>query len=102
MDESRMLKEIEELAQSLGIEVRYENLKREGGLTSGGLCRLKGKHLLIINSRAAARDKLEALATAVNRFDLCHLYLKPGLRDFLDRFNQTLAALSNEEDTRET
>lgn len=102
MDESQMLKEIEELAQSLGIEVRYENLKREGGSTSGGLCRLKGRHLLIIHSRAAARDKLEALGTAVNRFELSHLYLKPGLRDFLDRFTKIREVLSNEDDVRET
>lgn len=85
MDESVFLKEIEEVAQSLGIEVRYENLKREGSFTSGGLCRLKGQYLMILNSRAAARDKIEALATALNRFDLSHVYLKPGLREFLDR-----------------
>jgi hypothetical protein len=85
LDESAFLKELEELAQSLGIEVRYENLKREGGFPSGGLCRLKGQYLLIINSRALARTKVEALAAAVNRFDLSRLYLKPGLRDFLDR-----------------
>jgi len=85
LDESVFLKEIEEVAQSLGIEVRYENLKREGSFTSGGLCRLKGQYLMILNSRAAARDKIEALATALNRFDLSHVYLKPGLREFLDR-----------------
>jgi hypothetical protein len=85
LDESAFLREIEEVAQSLGIEVRYENLKREGSFISGGLCRLKGQYLLIINSRAAARDKIEALALALNRFDLSHLYLKPGLREFLDR-----------------
>jgi hypothetical protein len=85
VDESAFLKEIEEVAQSLGIEVRYENFKKEGGFTAGGLCRLKGEYLLIINSRAATRDKIEALAAAVNRFDLSRLYLKPGLRDYLDR-----------------
>jgi len=85
LDESAFLKELEEVAQSLGIEVRYENFKKEVGFASGGLCRLKGRYLLIINSRAAAREKVEALAGAVNRFDLSRLYLKPGLREFLDR-----------------
>ena len=85
MDESAFLRELEEVAQSLGIDVRYENMKREGSFTSGGLCLLKGRYLLIINSRAATRDKIEALATALNRFDLSRLYLKPGLREFLDR-----------------
>lgn len=85
MDEGAFLKELEEVAQSLGIEVRYENMKKEGSFTSGGLCRLKGQYLLIINSRAAGRDKIEALAKALKRFDLAPLYLKPGVREFLDR-----------------
>jgi hypothetical protein len=86
LDESALIKELEEIARRLGIEVRYENLKKEGGFTSGGLCLLKGQYLLIVNSRAAARDKIDALAAAVNRFDLTRLYLKPGVRDFLDGF----------------
>jgi hypothetical protein len=85
VDESTLLKELEEVAQSLGIEVRYENLKREGSFTSGGLCLLKRQYILIINSKAAARDKAEAVAKALNRFNLSHLYLKPGVREFLDR-----------------
>lgn len=85
MEESAFLKELEEVAQSLGIEVRYENLKREGGFAPGGLCRLKDRHLLIVNSKAPARDKIDAVASALNRFDLSRVYLKPGVRDFLDR-----------------
>jgi hypothetical protein len=84
LDDRAFLKEIEEVAQSLGIEVRYESLKKEGGFAAGGLCRLKGQYILIINSRSTARDKIEILAAAVNRFDLSRLYLKPGLRDYLD------------------
>ena len=85
MDESAFLKELEELAQNLGIDVRYENFKQEAGFTSGGLCRLKGRYLLILHSKAATRDKVEALASALHRFDLSSLYLKPGVREFLDR-----------------
>jgi hypothetical protein len=50
------------------------------------LCRLKGQYLLLINSKAPNRDKIEALALAVARFDLSQLFMKPGLRDFLTRF----------------
>jgi hypothetical protein len=86
VDERAVLAELEELARSLDIEVRYENLRREGIFTPGGLCRVKGRYLLIVHSKALNRDKIEALAAAVTRFDLSHLYMKPGLRDFLDRF----------------
>lgn len=85
MDERSILGQLEELARGLGIEVRYEILKREGAFTQGGLCRLKGQYLLLINSKAANREKIEALGLAVNRFDLSQVFMKPGLRDFLAR-----------------
>ena len=91
MDESAFLRELEELAQSLGIDVRYENFKREGGFTSGGLCRLKGRYLLILHSKAATRDKIDALAAALHRFDLSSVYLKPGVREFFDRLQAFFA-----------
>ena len=85
MDERSLLGQLEDLARRLGIEVRYEMLKREGAFTQGGLCRLKGQYLLFVNLKAANRDKIEALALAVNRFDLSQVFMKPGLRDFLAR-----------------
>lgn len=86
MDERSLLGQLEDLARSLGIEVRYEMLKREGAFTQGGLCRVKGQYLLLINSKAPNRDKIEALALAVSRFDLSQVFMKPGMRDFLARF----------------
>ncbi|MGD2125060.1 MAG: hypothetical protein PVG99_03210 [Desulfobacteraceae bacterium] len=86
MDEQTILAQLEELARSLSVEVRYETLKREGFLSTGGLCKLKGQHLLIINAKATDKDKIEALAMALNRFDLSQVYLRPGLREFLDAF----------------
>ena len=86
MDERSLLGQLEDLARGLGIEVRYEMLRREGASAQGGLCRLKGHYLLLVNSKAPDRDKIEALALAVNRFDLSQVFMKPGLRDFLARF----------------
>jgi hypothetical protein len=86
LDERSLLGQLEDLARGLGIEVRYEMLKREGALTQGGLCRVKGQYLLLVNSHAPNRGKIEALALAVNRFDLSQVFMKPGLRDFLNRF----------------
>ena len=92
MDERSLLGQLEDLSRSLGIEVRYEMLRREGASTQGGLCRLKGQYLLLINSKAPNRDKIEAMASAVTRFDLSQVFMKPGLRDFLSRFPKDEAA----------
>ena len=85
MDEDTLLGQLEELAHSLGIEIRDEPLKREGSFFPGGLCRIKGEYVLILNAAAATEDKIQTLAKAVNRFDLSRVYLRPGLREFLDK-----------------
>jgi hypothetical protein len=97
LDENTLLAQLEELARSLEIEVRYEPLKREGIFSKGGLCKLRGKYLLIIHSKASAPDKIDALASAVNRFDLSQLYLRPGLREFLDGFTEQGGPLVEED-----
>lgn len=89
MDENTLLSQLEELAENLKIEVRYESFKGEGAFSTGGLCKLKGEYLLIINSKAGVRDKAEAIAEALKRFDLSQVYLRPGLREFLDAFKET-------------
>ena len=88
MDENTVLGQLEELAESLDIEVRYEPIRKEGAFYPGGLCRLQEKYVLILNSRATIRDKTEALAKAVNRFDLSKIYLRPGVREFLEGFSE--------------
>ena len=84
LEEETLLAQLEELAQALDVEVRYEPMRREGPTFPGGLCRLKGKYVLIIDSKAGTRDKIETLARAANRFDLSQVYLRPGVREFLD------------------
>jgi len=85
LDEQNRLAQLEELARNLGIEIRYELLKGEDAFSPGGLCRLHGKHLLIINTRAGLSDRIKAVSGAVIRFDLTRMYLRPGLREFLER-----------------
>jgi hypothetical protein len=89
VNEGAILEQLEELARSLGIEIRKEQLRREGSFSPGGLCRLKGEYLLIFNTKATKEDRIEALVQAVGRFDLDKLYLKPGLREFLDNYPKT-------------
>jgi hypothetical protein len=89
LDENTILGQLEELAHSLSIRVRYEPIKKEGTFYAGGLCQLKGEILLIVNNRASVRDKVRALATALKRFDLSQVYLRPGLREFLENLPES-------------
>ncbi|MBN1831221.1 MAG: hypothetical protein JW896_03835 [Deltaproteobacteria bacterium] len=88
MDENTLLTQLEELAHSLGIEVRYEPIQKAGSFSPGGFCQLKGEYLVILNSTATKEDQIETLAKGVNRFDLTQVYLRPGLRELLDHFSK--------------
>ena len=84
MDEQLMLEQLEVLAKGLEIEVRYETLRKETRFNPGGLCRIRGLPVIIINRKAPLSDQVEVLASAIKRFDLGSIYLRPGLREFLE------------------
>lgn len=85
MDEAALLVLLEELACGLGIEVRYESMDGEAAFSSGGLCRIRGKPAIIVNRKAASQEKIKILALALNRMDLGQVYMKPALREFLEK-----------------
>lgn len=85
MDDKTLLAQLEELAENLAIEIRYEAIRKEGSFFTGGLCRLKGKDILIVNSEASMGDKIQALAKALRRSDLSQVYMRPALREFLTK-----------------
>ncbi len=88
MDDAALLGHLEELAHTLGIQIRYEILEGETPFQSGGLCRVQGKQYIIVNSLATTGEKANTLARALGRFDLSRIYLKPALRDFLEPFGK--------------
>jgi hypothetical protein len=84
LDEIAMLSQLEALAHALGIQVRYERLEGEKAFPSGGLCRIRNKHFIILNEMATTGEKVRTLASALKRFDLSRIYLRPAIRDFLE------------------
>ncbi len=84
MEETALLEHLEALAESLGVRVRYDILPEEVGFASGGLCRLKGRHVVIINKKASGAEKIRTLSRALRRFDLDAIYLKPAVRELLE------------------
>jgi hypothetical protein len=85
MDDHTALSQLEGLAYMLGIPVRYEKIAEEDVANAGGLCRLKGECVIIVNSRAAVKDKVQTLAKALKNFDLNDVYMRPAVRELLER-----------------
>ena len=87
MDENTIAEQLEELIKSFGIQIRHEAIKQDEDLVNvvGGLCLLRGEYVLIINSKATTIDRIKTLATALKHFDLDQIYLRPVLRELLDK-----------------
>ncbi len=87
MDENIIIGQLEELIKSFGVQIRREPIKQDEDLVRvvGGLCLLRGEYVLIINSKASTMDRIWTLATALKHFDLDRIYLRPVLRELLDK-----------------
>ena len=86
MDENTIIEQLEELIKRFGVQIRHEPIKQDEDSINvvGGLCLLKGEYVLIINSKAAIRDKIRALGMALKHFDHENIYMMPVLRELLE------------------
>jgi len=85
VDDHIALDQLEALAYDLGVEIRYEKIPQDDVTTAGGLYRLKGKHVVVIDSRATTKDRIRILLQALKPFDLTDVYIRPALRELLEK-----------------
>ncbi len=85
MDDHIALDQLEALAYGLGIEVRYERIPQDDVTIAGGRYRLKGKNVIVVDARAPAKDRVRTLVQALKAFDLSDVYIRPALRELLEK-----------------
>jgi hypothetical protein len=87
MDENTIIEQLEELIRGFGVQIRREPIKQDEDLAKivGGLCLLRGEYVLFINSKAPTIERINTLATALKHFDVDQVYLRPVLRELLDK-----------------
>lgn len=83
MELPRLYEELTSAARKVGILVRTEPFdpavpEKQGG--RGGLCRLRGKWIILIDARAPLVDRIAAVASALSEVDLEEVYLPPVVR----------------------
>jgi hypothetical protein len=77
----RLLAELEALAFRLRIEVRVERFDRDlVEHNRGGLCRVQGKALVLIEQSLPIADRIAVLAGSLAQFDLEGVYVPPLVR----------------------
>ena len=73
--------ELEALAEALGLSVVLDR-----GSFKGGLCRFEGEELLVLNKSASLAHRTRQLAETLAAKDLSNVYIKPGIRSALERY----------------
>ena len=89
IDDEILLSQLEELADKLEILVRDENINIEESSSPGGLCRFEGKYVIILNSKATVKEKIQVMITVLQQFDLRDMYIKPVIREMLDGYKES-------------
>ncbi len=84
MNESVLLEHLEEIANRLGVELRYENLGQSGFRAGGGYCKLDGKPMILLNRKDSRRRKIRILAESLGRLDLEGIFIPPAVRKVLE------------------
>ena len=77
---------LEALLEKLHIGIRYENLAdRDGELSlRGGMCRLRGTRVIIIDIRLSPRKRCEMMIDALKGIDMSDVFVPPVLRQLID------------------
>ena len=88
MTPEQLYTHLEDLAEQLGILIRYEDLSRHEPGAFSGLCRVKGTHLFFMDKAKPLSEKIAALTQCLSRMDLDGVYLLPAVREVLERFRE--------------
>jgi len=87
MKPEQTYQDLKELAEKLGVNVSEQNLRSTGIKIKSGLCKVKGKNILIIDKNISFQDKNEILASCLSKMPYEDIFIVPALREFLDSFH---------------
>jgi hypothetical protein len=84
MVETAILRQLEELAERLGVQVLYEHLTSEELVVKSGTCTLRGQLLVIIDQQLPPSGRIQVLVDCLARFDLSTIYVVPAIRELIE------------------
>jgi hypothetical protein len=82
----QIYQDLKELAEKLDVTVSEQNLRSTGIKVKSGICKVKGKNILIMDKKLSFKDKNEILAACLNQLPHENIFIVPALRDFLDKY----------------
>ena len=81
MDNAQLLQNLEDLADQLSVEIRYENL--DGSL--GGLFRLRGRSCILLDRNLSVAERLKLVSRSLAKLHLDGVFIPPAVREILEQ-----------------
>lgn len=79
MKPDQILKELEDVARRLGVDVRVER----GGFR-GGLCLIDDEQVIVLNKRQPVESRLAILADSLRSLPVDTVFMRPAVREALE------------------
>lgn len=73
------------VAERLGVEVAERNLKGVSPPVKSGICKTGGRYTVVIDKAEPFVNRIDLLASCLNRMNLDNVYLMPAIRSILER-----------------
>ncbi|MFC1896677.1 hypothetical protein ACFL0Q_08500 [Thermodesulfobacteriota bacterium] len=86
MKSETLYQTLKDLAEKLGIAVSERNLKTSGIRPQSGLCRVRDRHVFIMDRKLHVSRKVELLAECLAGMSLENIYVMPAVRELVQRY----------------
>ena len=93
MKPEQTYQDLKELAEKLGVFISEQNLRSTGLKVKSGLCKVKGKNILVMDKKLPLQDKNEVLASCLSKLPHEDVFMVPALREYLDSFHEKIPHL---------
>jgi hypothetical protein len=78
--------ELKDLAEKLDITVSEQNLRMTRTQAKSGLCKVKGRHLFVMDKHQSMHKKIQLLAGCLSQMPHEDVYVVPAIRELLQKF----------------
>jgi hypothetical protein len=78
--------ELKDLAEKLDITVSEQNLRMTRTQAKSGLCKVKGRHLFVMDKHQSMHKKIQLLAVCLSQMPHEDVYVVPAIRELLQKF----------------
>ena len=86
MKPEQLYQHLKDLAEKLNISVSEQSFQKTSGVRAkSGLCKVKGKHLFVMDKRLSIHLKIKELTTCLANMPHEDLYVIPAVRDIIDK-----------------